>query len=163
MKNPRKTVLLYIIFVYVIFLFYLALFQFPTVDPPTNFIPMHSMITDWTVGGRGFVVNFIGNIVAFIPIGLIPVLARRRRSTVWQAGLFCLGLSMIIEGGQYVSRRRVTDVDDLILNTIGGVIGYGMYKCLGRCTTRNDAIELASVSRRGESVSPKNLEIEGHS
>ena len=38
--------------------------------------------------------------------------------------LFGLSLSLAIEGGQYLSGRRVTDVDDLILNTLGTLLGY---------------------------------------
>jgi len=37
---------------------------------------------------------------------------------------FGLSLSLAIEGGQYLSGRRVTDVDDLILNTLGSLLGY---------------------------------------
>ncbi len=32
----------------------------------------------------------------------------------------------MIEVVQYTSGRRVADVDDLILNTLGGLLGYGV-------------------------------------
>jgi glycopeptide antibiotics resistance protein len=124
MKIRRGAALLPIISLYVLFLFDLALLQFPSKDPPVNFIPMHSIVADWTAGGRGFVVNFVGNIVAFMPIGLMPFLARPRRTRAWHVALFCLCLSAMIEVGQYISGRRVADVDDLILNTLGGLVGY---------------------------------------
>jgi glycopeptide antibiotics resistance protein len=120
----RRILLLLLLTLYVVFLLDLALFQFPGVNPPPNFIPLHSMIGDWSRGGREFVVNFVGNIVAFIPIGLIPPLARPRQATARHAALFSLSLSAIIEVAQYASGRRVADVDDLILNTLGGLLGY---------------------------------------
>ena len=75
-------------------------------------------------GWQEFVVNFIGNIVAFMPMGLIPPLILGRRTKLWHVALFGLSLSLAIEGGQYLSGRRVTDVDDLILNTLGSLLGY---------------------------------------
>ncbi len=69
-------------------------------------------------------VNFLGNIVAFVPMGLIPPLIRRRPTSAWQVAIFGFSLSLAIESGQCVSGRRVCDVDDLILNTAGTVLGY---------------------------------------
>src|SRR5262245_10662828 len=122
--TSRRTVVLLLLAVYVLFLFDLALLRFPSRNPTPNFVPLHSMVGDWSSGGREFVVNFLGNIVAFMPIGLIPPLARPRRTTAWQVALFSLSLSAMIEVGQYCSGRRVADVDDLILNTLGGLLGY---------------------------------------
>lgn len=72
--TTKRTVALVALSVYVLFLLDLALLQFPSKNPRPNFIPLHSMIADWTAGGRGFVVNFVGNLVAFMPIGLMPSL-----------------------------------------------------------------------------------------
>jgi glycopeptide antibiotics resistance protein len=129
--TTQRTVALLSISVYVLFLFDLALLQFPSSNPPPNFIPLHSMIADWTGGGREFVINFVGNIVAFMPIGLMPPLARSRQTTAWHVALFSLSLSAIIEVGQYASGRRVADVDDLMLNTVGGLLGYYAFLVIG--------------------------------
>jgi glycopeptide antibiotics resistance protein len=120
----RRAVVLSGLSAYVLFLLDLALLQFPTRSPAPNPIPLRSIIGDWEVGGRAFVVNFLGNILAFMPIGMIPPLARPRRAGVWQAALFSLSLSVMIEGVQYSTGRRVADVDDLLLNTAGGILGY---------------------------------------
>ncbi len=82
------------------------------------------MVRDWQTGGWPFVVNFVGNIVAFVPMGLIPPLLRKRPTALWQAASFSLAISLLIETGQLVSGRRVPDVDDLILNTLGGTLGF---------------------------------------
>ena len=120
----RKTILTIVLSAYIIFLLDLALFRFPATRPVVNWVPFRSMIHDWQNGGWGFVVNFLGNLVAFLPMGLLPPLIRERRTALWQVALFSLSISFAIEAGQYVSGRRVPDVDDLILNTLGGVLGY---------------------------------------
>ncbi len=109
---------------YVLLLLDLALLEFPSRHPVPNPIPLRSIIADWTVGGRGFVVNFLGNIVAFMPIGMIPSLARPRRAGVRSAALLSLSSSVLIEAVQFTTGRRVADVDDIILNTAGGLLGH---------------------------------------
>ncbi len=130
MKIRRKTVFSLILAVYTLFILDITLLQFPTRNPPTNLVPLRSMIADWTGEWRGFIINFVGNIVAFMPIGLIPPLIRPRSTKARDVAVFCLCLSALIELGQYASGRRVADVDDVILNTIGGVLGYSLLRGL---------------------------------
>jgi glycopeptide antibiotics resistance protein len=120
----RRALVLSLISLYILFILDLALLQFPSRHPAPNAVPLRSIFGDWRTGGREFLVNFVGNIVAFIPIGMIPPMARLRRAGVWHSAVFCLSLSAMIETLQYVSGRRVADVDDLILNTAGGILGY---------------------------------------
>lgn len=122
--TSRRIVVLLLLVSYVVFLFDLALLQFPSRNPRPNFLPLHSIIGDLRHGGREFVVNFLGNLVAFLPIGLIPPLARPRSTAAWHVAVFCGSLSALIEVLQYASGRRVADIDDLILNTLGGLLGY---------------------------------------
>jgi glycopeptide antibiotics resistance protein len=140
--NLRRTGLWLLLSAYVLFLLDLALLRFPSRHPAHNVVPLHSMIGDWRSGGRPFVVNFLGNIVAFIPIGMIPPLAWPRRAVAWHAALFSLGFSAMIEVVQYTSGRRVADVDDLILNTSGGLFGYGVLliwpRLRRRASTKDD-------------------------
>jgi glycopeptide antibiotics resistance protein len=119
-----RAVALLLLGVYILFLLNLAWFQFPSPNPTVNVRPFRTIAADWTMGGRDFVVNFLGNIVAFVPIGMIPRVARPRRAGVGTAAQFSLGLSLLIEGIQYATGRRFADVDDLILNTFGGVLGH---------------------------------------
>ncbi|WP_313893692.1 VanZ family protein [Psychrobacillus sp.] len=73
-----------------------------------------------------FYINFLGNIILFIPIGfLLPLLFRRmvRFPFTILAGL-CI--SIFIEVMQ-LPQNRSSDVDDLWLNTLGALIGYLIY------------------------------------
>jgi glycopeptide antibiotics resistance protein len=129
--TPRRKVALLLIALYLLFLLDLALFQFPTSKPAANFVPFHTMVRDWSHWNREFVVNFLGNLVAFMPIGLIPPLLRPGRTRAWHVALVCFTLSAMIEVWQYGSGRRVADVDDLTLNTLGGLLGYWLWVRLG--------------------------------
>ena len=72
-------------------------------------------------------VNLIGNTAMFIPIGIIwPSVFRKLDShrKVIAAGM---GFSLFIEILQLPFYDRVTDIDDLILNSLGFLMGYGIY------------------------------------
>ena len=120
----RRTFLAVLLIAYIVFLLDIALFRFPTAHPTPNYIPFRSMIRDWSLGGWPFVINFVGNVVAFVPTGLLSPFIRKRPTKLWHVLVFSLSLSLLIEGGQLISGRRVPDVDDLILNTLGGFLGY---------------------------------------
>jgi len=93
--------------------------------PRINCIPFRNII-DYEIR-REAVINIIGNICLFIPTGiLLPILYRRLDSfrKVLSAGA---GLSLVIEIIQLLLPNSVTDIDDLILNTAGVAIGYGIY------------------------------------
>ncbi len=71
-----------------------------------------------------FLYLFVGNLVWFVPLGvLLPVLTKARNATI----LCGLGLSLYIEVSQYVFGTGVSEVEDLILNTAGTAVGYLIY------------------------------------
>ncbi len=72
-----------------------------------------------------FLINFWGNILMFVPIGLLPPLLWRK-GRWWKAVLSGFLLSMTIELCQ-IPISRGTDIDDLWLNTLGTAVGYGLY------------------------------------
>ncbi len=75
-----------------------------------------------------WVINLIGNIGVFVPFGiLVPIVLQRRivRSYI----TFIIGI-FVLELIQLLSRRGSFDIDDLLLNSIGFVIGYGIYKII---------------------------------
>lgn len=77
-----------------------------------------------------FLINFWGNIVMFLPIGLFPALFWRRVRW-WQVTLAGFCLSLTIELLQ-IPIHRGTDIDDLWLNTLGALLGWLIAWCLSR-------------------------------
>lgn len=75
-------------------------------------------------------VNFFGNLAVFMPMGFLPSLLFHGAS--WKRAV-CIGfgMSFFIEAAQYFIMRN-TAVDDIILNTLGALAGYGMYVLLRR-------------------------------
>lgn len=96
-----------------------------------NIIPFKSTIDMYNeavnIGYYGyFVRNLIGNVLIFMPIGLIvPVLWEKMnfRKVVLIYGVL---LSLIIEALQ-LPQGRGTDVDDIMLNTLGVMLGYFLF------------------------------------
>jgi glycopeptide antibiotics resistance protein len=79
------------------------------------------------VGFESFVVNILGNILAFAPFGfLLPMLNVSYRKFLRMATL-SLWFSIMIEVVQLVTRVGIFDVDDIMMNTFGGIIGYICY------------------------------------
>ena len=72
------------------------------------------------------IANLLGNIFLFSPIGFFVPLLWRRLDSFKAIALIGFGVTCFIEGTQYFIGRS-TDIDDIILNTIGVVIGYGVF------------------------------------
>lgn len=82
------------------------------------------------VGYRYVMVNIAGNIAAFMPFGFLLSFVTKRRIYAGNATLYTFLLSLSAEVIQLLSMTGAFDVDDLILNTVGGALGYVCYVIL---------------------------------
>ncbi len=71
----------------------------------------------------GWQMNIIGNITMFIPVGIVWPVCFKKLDSVWKATAAGAGLSLFIEITQLLFYERSSDVDDLLLNTTGALIG----------------------------------------
>ena len=79
------------------------------------------------LGMKYVILNFAGNVIAFIPFGyLLPKMVKKKHG-LFHTVLFSFEFSLLVELTQLISRTGSFDVDDLILNTFGGLIGYILY------------------------------------
>ena len=92
-----------------------------------NLVPFRSMKAYFAhyYGLDGFLVNFVGNIVMFMPWGFGLTLLWKKTQRLWIIALYSLGLTVLIETVQLFIDRSV-DVDDLILNFVGSCLGAGI-------------------------------------
>ena len=90
-----------------------------------NFVPLVYLFDYPTMGE--ILINIIGNTTMFIPIGIIWPLVFRDLNSHGKIIAAGVGFSLCIEILQLPFFDRVSDVDDLILNTLGFLIGYGIY------------------------------------
>lgn len=80
----------------------------------------------------GFSLSFILNILLFVPLGfLCPCISRYYRQAK-HAVLLGFGLSLTIELAQLFTQYRATDVDDLLTNTAGTLLGYLCFRLIHR-------------------------------
>lgn len=87
-----------------------------------NFVPFKTILGYFAAGGDQFYVNVAGNIVVFVPLGFgLPLLWRRMHNFIL-LNLVMLAVPALVEFIQLFIGRSV-DVDDVILNYIGGAIG----------------------------------------
>ena len=62
-----------------------------------------------------------------MPFGFLIPRLRDKSTNLFLAGLFSLELSFAVELLQLIFKLGCFDVDDLLLNTIGGILGYLLY------------------------------------
>ena len=84
--------------------------------------------------------NLLGNILIFVPYGFFVSMAGRRRG-FFKTFFFSMFLSLAVETVQLITRVGSFDVDDILLNTVGGVLGYIVFVlCNGVRRKHNDRI-----------------------
>lgn len=74
--------------------------------------------------GNAARLNIFGNIIAFIPFGIYLPYTSESKLGFISTFLYTFSLSLTIELVQLITKVGSCDVDDIILNTLGGVIGY---------------------------------------
>ena len=90
-----------------------------------NFVPFVNLM-DYEVR-REALLNVIGNSFLFLPMGIVFPIVYRKLNTHWKVIAAGVGTSLSIEILQLLFFDRVTDIDDLILNSAGYLMGYGIY------------------------------------
>lgn len=109
--------------VYAMLLFYVVTFQ--DVNYGTNnFVPFKEILR-YEVGSKLFIKNILGNIILFIPFGLFVSYILRTRRT-FPILIITTITSLVIEFTQ-LKIGRTFDIDDILLNIVGGFIGYLIY------------------------------------
>lgn len=71
-----------------------------------------------------------GNVLWFIPFGFGLPSLRRTKIAAWRVIGWGLLLSLAIESLQFVLASGVADIDDVIFNTIGTILGFGLWRLL---------------------------------
>lgn len=108
-------------------LFIISLTAFPVstsfkLDFDLNIIPFRTILYYISLGNLiEFLANVLGNIIIFVPFGFF--LCIKERGNVKITLTACLLFTICIETLQLMLPMRTTDIDDVILNFIGGCIG----------------------------------------
>ena len=81
------------------------------------------------------IINLWGNILIFVPVGFAVPLLTRGKHPLLRGLLWSALISVFIECFQLFT-PRTTDVDDVILNTLGGLIGAFLFVVFGKIFPR---------------------------
>lgn len=76
---------------------------------------------------EGQKLNIIGNFVMFIPVGIVWPLCFKKLDGFIKTSVACIGFSLLIELTQLLCEGRHTDIDDLILNSMGAMTGAAVF------------------------------------
>lgn len=93
------------------------------------------------IGSARVLLNLAGNVAGFLPFGALVPFLGERRAGFWRVALLSFELSVFIEVSQLVLRAGSCDVDDVLLNTLGGCIGYGCYRLAAWIKEKDDKEE----------------------
>lgn len=141
-RERFQTVLLYAVFIcYVILLLQILFLSRVSISElfnsqrtfvrSINLIPFHS-ISEFISGSSSNLARFafgnvVGNILIFIPIGVYGSLFRNQTKAAINL-MFIVIASLLVEIIQGLLGIGTADIDDIILNSLGGWIGIAVYK-----------------------------------
>ena len=139
MEKKRIKITIAVLFaVYVVGMLLLLFYRQPRAGHEYNLRPFATirdyflvmrMRNPWESGLRAYGwVNFLGNILAFVPLGVfLPLLFRRQRNIWLFLGTVVLAVC-VVELLQFWTQRGALDVDDLILNVPGACLGWTAWR-----------------------------------
>lgn len=90
-----------------------------------NFLPFRTILP-YLLGEKGLIIasiNLVGNVALLVPIGFFLPFVYRRMT--WQKSfILAVATGFAIEGMQATLRVGIFDIDDVILNALGVMVGY---------------------------------------
>lgn len=119
-----------VMYVYLSFVLYFTLMPIITSLPfifNHPYVPMHMQPFDDYFSGRGDSERqILLNVIMMVPFGFLLPLVKKRRlgSCVLAVFLFSLGIELV---QPLINGSRSSDITDVITNTTGGILGYGLY------------------------------------
>ncbi|HIW32538.1 MAG TPA: VanZ family protein [Candidatus Paenibacillus intestinavium] len=125
---------IYILLAYTLLLIYWMLFGFgrsPQLHYQYNIIPLATIIEMfqlYPLFSKPLIINIIGNIIVFVPFGILLPAIIIRKKLIALLAVFLSGVT-VMELSQLLLRRGSFDIDDYLLNSIGFIIGYIIYRC----------------------------------
>ncbi|KYD08609.1 VanZ family protein [Heyndrickxia sporothermodurans] len=134
LKKVRKILkiifwlIFFVYFCYMLYILFLGRYRIPATQENYNIIPFktikmyidyydHFNFTIWFS-------NLFGNVLAFMPLGFLAPLLIKRLNGFLKVLFLSFFTTVIVESIQLTYHVGGFDVDDIILNTIGGVLGY---------------------------------------
>lgn len=113
--------------IYVLLLFELLTGTENSLGSGINYIPFKEIMR-YKFGSKMFIYNVLGNILIFVPFGYF-ISRYIKPKKVWPIVIDALITSITVETVQ-LKIGRSFDIDDVMLNIVGGMLGYFVYIAL---------------------------------
>jgi len=98
-----------------------------------NLVPFRTLGIYWrNLGSEFWMRNLFGNLALLLPLGLLGPTALPALDRWWRVALVALLLSIAIELIQLAVPDRSADIDDVIVNLTGALLGFAMLTLLRR-------------------------------
>ncbi len=98
----------------------------------TNFIPFKTIVEYVQRYSDGYwrlaTLNLLGNLALFVPMGMALPYLFKKLNRFWKVVLCVLGMVVFVEIAQGLLRVGSIDIDDVIFNVSGAMVGYGIIK-----------------------------------
>ena len=147
-KNKKKfivyeEILKLISIIYILMFFQIVTYQ-DVISYGNNFIPFKEL-TRYQIGTSLFYKNIVGNILLFMPCGFFIgyYLKLEKQDRNLALGLILI-VSLSIECVQLLI-GRCFDVDDILLNLLGGMAGYYIYRLIEKVTDRMSKTTISTI------------------
>lgn len=102
-----------------------------------NLVPGRTVLVQLgSLDGAFVLANLTGNVGVFVPPGFFAAMAFPGRT--WRVTLGVLVLALLVETVQFAG-GRTSDVDDVLLNGLGGLVGAGLAAAVHRVAARRAA------------------------
>ena len=102
-----------------------------------NLVPFHTLAIYFRNLGSGFWMrNLFGNLFLLLPLGLLGPIALPVLRRWWLILPVALVISALIELAQHWIPDRSADIDDVIVNVVGALVGYAIYRLVDRPAPR---------------------------
>lgn len=113
----------------------------------TNIIPFQNIMyyigSSESLYQETIIYNTLGNILVFIPLGIFLVFLFKRFNTLRDVVKISIIVSMSLEILQFVLQLGQFDIDDIILNVIGSIVGFALLKLIN---TVKNSLKMNSIT-----------------
>jgi glycopeptide antibiotics resistance protein len=144
-KNTKLTLVLFA--VYVLLLTGIILFKLPFFSESLsdgirviNLIPLGGSFDE---NGNLILWEMVNNILLFIPLGVYLCMLKGKMSFACKV-LTIIGLTLSFEAIQFIFALGRSDITDILDNTLGGIIGIGVYAVLSK-VLKDRTVKIVSI------------------
>lgn len=102
-------------------------FRLYNIIPFDTIMGYFTKLSDQTINTSIVIQNLSVNLILFLPMGMaLPIIFKNKINKLWKFLLIMLAIIVSVEIIQYIFMVGSADIDDVILNLIGALIGYGI-------------------------------------